>query len=81
MEALQLKAESTYKSAGNAEARSRTMLKHAEKLADPFDEEGEEGEEAIRPEYAPRGEEEGLQPLRLDVAPNHKEAALRYKFT
>jgi len=80
MEAQVLKADSALKSALNAESRSRTMMKHAEKLADPLDLEGEEGEEAIRPDYAARSEEEGVQPVRLDVAPNHRENALRYKF-
>ena len=81
MEALLLKADSTLKSASNAESRSRTMMKHAEKLADPLDIEGEEEPEAVPAGYAPGSEEERLQPMRLDVAPTHKENALRYKFT
>ena len=80
MEALILKADSTLKSASNAESRSRTMLRHAEKLSDPLDLEGEEVEEAVRPRDAQGGEEEGLQPLHLDVALSPKEIALRHKF-
>jgi len=81
MEALVMKADGALKGALNAESRSRTMLKHAEKLTDPLDLEGEEGEEAIRPDHAPRIEEEGVHDLRLVVAPNDKEKALRYKFS
>ncbi len=80
MEALQVKADSTLKSASNAESRSRTMLRHAEKLADPLDFEGEEIEAAVPAGHAPGGEEEGLQPVHLGVAPSHKELALRHKF-
>jgi len=81
MEALVMKAEGAQKAALNAESRSRTMMKHAEKLADPLGLEGEEVEEDVREGYAPGVEEEGMLPLRLDVAPTHKEIALRYKFS
>ena len=80
MQALVAKAEGTYQAANNAEARTRSMKKHYEKLADPFDIESPEGEEAVRQDDAARGEAERLQALRLDVAPNHKATALRYKF-
>lgn len=80
VEALLLRAEGKLQAASNAEARARTMKKHAEKLTDPFDIEGEEGEEAVPEGYAPRSEEEWVQPLRVGVAPNHKANALRYKF-
>jgi len=80
MEGALLKADSTLKAAANAESRQRTMVKHAEKLLDPLGEESEDDEEAIRGRDAPRGEEEGLQRMRVDVAPNYKENALRFKF-
>lgn len=80
MEAILQKADSTLKSASNAESRSRTMLRHAEKLTDPFGPEGEELEEALPEGDAPGSEEERVQPVRLDVAPTHKELALRHKF-
>lgn len=81
MEAILLKADSTLKSASNAESRSRTMMKHAEKLADPLDFESEVVEAAVPEGYAPGGEEEELQPLPLDVALTPKEFALRAKFS
>jgi len=81
MQALMIKADSTLKSAANAESRTRTMVKHYEKLADPLNLEGEEIEEGVRPVYAERSEEERLQPMHLDVAPNHKQNALRLKFS
>jgi len=80
MEAVLLKADSTLKSAANAESRSRTMMKHAEKLADPLDLEGEEVPDAVHGDYAYRGKEEGVQPMRANVAPTQKENALRHKF-
>jgi len=80
MEAMLLKSDSTLKSASNAESRSRTMLRHAEKLSDTLDLEGEDVEETVSPVHAPRGEEEGLQPVHLDVALSPKEIALRHKF-
>ena len=81
MTALLLKAESTLKSAANAESRSRTMMKHAEKLTGPFTENGEPLEEGIPPEYAVAGKEEGVPPVRVDVAPvSQKELAKRMKF-
>jgi len=80
MEAILLKADSTLKSASNAESRSRTMLRHAEKLSDPLGLEGEEVEETVPEGHVPRGEEERLQPVRVDVALSPKELALRAKF-
>jgi len=80
MEALILKADSTLKSASNAESRSRTMLRHAEKLSDPLDLEGEEGEDTVRSSDAPGGREEEVQALHLGLAPSRKEMALRAKF-
>ena len=81
MEAELQKASSTYKSAANAESRARTMENHAAKLTDPFTEDGESLEEGVPPEYAQVGEAEGMQPVRMDVAPvSQKELAKRMKF-
>jgi len=82
IEALLLKAESTYKSASNAEARSRTMLRHAEKIADPFAEEGEEEPDGIPSEHAPVRTSEEVQPVHPDMGVlTPKELALRMKFS
>jgi len=81
MAALVATATGKYEAANNAEARTRTMKKHYEKLADPFRDEGEEDPTALSPGDAPRGEAEEVHPLHLDVAPNPKAQALRYKFS
>ena len=80
IEASMLRADSTLKSAANAEARSRTMVRHAEKLVDPFSEEGDEV-----PETAPRGDDprveaEELLPVPVDLATNNKAEAMRAKW-
>ena len=81
MEAELQKASSTYKSASNAESRARTMERHAEKLTDPFAEEGEPIQAGIPPEYARISAEEEVPALRVDVAPrNSKTLAQRLKF-
>lgn len=80
MQAEMQKAESTYKAAANAESRSRTMLRHSEKLSDPLDLEGEEVQEALPGRHAPAGEEEGVPPLRLGVAGDNKAYLQRLKF-
>jgi len=80
MEAQLLKADSTLKSASNAESRSRTMLRHAEKHADPFAEEGEEVEAPVLGLDDPRIEEERLLPVPMDLASNNKAHALRAKW-
>ena len=81
MEAGFLKADSKYKAAAAAEARTRKQL---DKL-DLFDSEGEEGQEALQPHNAPGGEAEGVFPVHVDVAPDYrpsaKEYALRHKFS
>lgn len=80
-EGLVAKAQGKLSAANNAEARARTMEKHVERQLDPFAEEGEELPET-RSDDAARGTEEGVQPLRLDVAPvSPKEFALRAKFS
>jgi len=80
IEALVMKADGTLKAASNAESRSRTMIRHAEKLSDPFGEEGDGVGEDILPGDAPRGEAETVQPVHLAVAANSKEGRLRAKF-
>lgn len=80
IEATLLKADSTLKAASNAESRSRTMLRHAEKLSDPLGLEGEEEPDAISESHVPRSEEEGLLDVPLALAPTAKELALRAKF-
>lgn len=82
MEALVAKAEGTLQAALNAESRTRTMKKHYEKLADPFDIEGAEVPETVPAGDAPGSQEERLQAMRLDVAPVDKKNTLRkYKFS
>ncbi len=81
MEALLIKADSTYKSAANAESRARTMVKAYEKELDPFPENSEEIEEAdVLPGHARAGEVEEVQPLHLGLAANNKAHALRAKW-
>jgi len=81
MEALLVKADSTYKSASNAESRARTMERRNEKLADPFAEDGEALEEAAPRGYEPTSEEERMLDLPLALArPLGKTNALRSKF-
>lgn len=78
-----LKAEGKYKAANNSEARERQLKKSYESRIDQLDPDGEEAEEvgeAVRHLDAARGEEERLQALRLDVAPDHKANALRHKW-
>ncbi len=80
MEAQQLRSDSTLKSANNAEARARTMERHYDKFADPFADDSEEESSAISRRDGAVSEAEGLQPVHVDVAPNHKARALTLKF-
>jgi len=86
LEALVLKADSTLKSANNAEARTRTMKKSYESFADEGlgDRETEIAQEVLQhiPDgnAAPRGAEP-MPALHLDVAQNAKAGALRMKFS
>ena len=80
MEAMVLKADSTLKAAANAESRSRTMLRHAEKIADPFADEGDEVEAPVLRGDDPRVEEEPLLAMPVGLAPNNKAHALRAKW-
>ncbi len=73
-----MKADSKYKAAANAEARTRKQL---EKL-DPFDEEGEEGPEGISPLNAYLGPAETVPAMHQDMGLlSPKELALRMKFS
>jgi len=81
---LLLAAEGKRKAAMNAEARERVMKKSYETHVDPFDEAGDgpeapAGDPDIEHDVA-AGEAEGVQPLRLDVAPSGKALAVRRKF-
>lgn len=80
MEGIFLKADGKEKAARNAEARTRTMKRHAENLFDPFDPDSQEEPEAVRERHEPPGEAEGLQPVHLDMAPDHKAQALNRKW-
>jgi predicted nuclease with TOPRIM domain len=80
MDARLLRADSTLKSAANAESRSRTMLRHAEKLVDPFDDNSEEGEAPVRGFDDPRSEENQVFQVPVGLAPNNKAEALRAKW-
>jgi len=78
-----LKAEGKLKAASNAEARERQLKKSYENRTDPLNPDGEEegdSREAFLADDAERSEEERLQALRLDVAPNRKANALRHKW-
>jgi len=79
--ALILKADSTYKSASNAESRARTMVRAYEKELDPFPEDGDEAErEVVREEHVEGGGENGVQAMYPYVAPSPKALALRAKW-
>jgi len=83
-EGLLLKAEGKMRAANNAEARERANRKSYEHLIDPLAEVGEQPEETGRD--VPRGndveasETEGMQPVRVAVAPTNKQIAQRAKF-
>lgn len=82
IEALLIKADSTYKSASNAESRARTMVRAYEKELDPFPEDSEEIQEpAVLPDHARPGEVEEVQPMHMDLAPGSKAYALRAKWS
>jgi len=81
MEALVLKADSTLKASSNAESRSRTMLRHADKLADPFADDSDEVEALDPPRHVENGEAEEVQVLSVGLERNSKAHALRAKWT
>jgi hypothetical protein len=80
IEGLLLKAEGKLKAAANAEARERSLKASYEKLADPFDDDSDEVERELPEGYAPASQTEELQPMYVDMAPNHKAAAINRKF-
>lgn len=80
VEGMLLKAEGKLKAANNAENRERTMRKSYESFLDPLDEDREPEPEALPDGYAPVGQDQRLQPVRVDVAPTYKELALSRKF-
>jgi len=80
VEGVLAKAEGKLKAAANAEARERTMRKSYDADLDPFAAPGDEIEAILPVSDAPAGEEEEVQPVRLDVAPDYKTIALRRKF-
>jgi len=80
VEGMLMKAEGKLQASNNAENRTRTMKKSYESLLDPLDLDSEEEPEALPQRYAPIGEEEGLQPVRVDVAPTFRQIALSRKF-
>lgn len=84
MEAMVLKADSTHRSAQNAESRARTMQKNYEKHFDPFDPDSVEDEDergrGTRAVNGESGEEEGLLPLPMDLERNPKAYAVRAKW-
>jgi len=80
VEALVLKAESSFRSASNAESRARTMERHVEKQLGPFAEESEEEPESVPAGDGAGGEEEWVQPLPVAVEADPKARARRLKF-
>lgn len=85
IQALLLKAGGTLQAANNAESRSRTMLRHAEKFSAEFD---SDGEGAFPPEgyelpqgNADFGQQEAVQAMPVGVAITGKENAMRRKFS
>jgi len=80
IDAYLLKADSTLRSANNAESRARTMRKHDQSNADPFGDDREEVEAPVPEGYAPIGPEEELQPVHVGVEASPKEQRLRAKF-
>ena len=78
-----LKAEGKLKAANNSEARERQLKKSYDIRTDPLYQDGEEpeaGGDTVPVLDAAGGEAERMQALRLDVAPNHRETALRRKW-
>jgi len=81
IEGVLLKAEGKLAASNNAEARTRTMKRHAERLADPLDIDGE-GEPAAVPSGDVEGSEEGEMPaVYRPLAPiDSKQNAMNAKF-
>lgn len=82
-EGILLKADGKLKAAANAEARERQLKKSYERQLDPLNPDGEEGPDhgtLVLDTDAPRGQAEGLQPVRVGLAPNTKAHAVRAKW-
>lgn len=82
MHGLVLKAGGKLQAANNAEARERVLKRSYEKNLDAFDLDSEEGagEKGVLPIHVEASEGERLSPVRLDVAPNNKTAAITAKW-
>lgn len=82
-EGILLKADGKLKAAANAEARERQLKKSYERQFDPLNPESEEGPNhgtIVLDTDAPRGEAQGMQPVRLGVETNTKAHAVRAKW-
>ena len=78
-----LEAKGKLKASLSSEARERHMRKQSERDIDAFSEDGEEVAEAgraVQPNDVEAGEAEGVSPMRLDVAPGPKAAAVAAKW-
>lgn len=83
VEGILLKAEGKLKAASNAEARERQLKRSYEShLLDPIVSDSQEGTEEGRvlPVDVAGSQEEGMQPLRVGLAPNSKAHAVRAKW-
>jgi len=80
IEADVLKAQGKLQAANNAEARARTMGRHAERFLMDGDPEGQEGSEAVRAGDDAPGAAEGVYPLPVGLETDPKQIALRHKF-
>ena len=85
LEAQLVKAESKYKSARNAEERSRTMAKQNEETGEGSEDGMAEIQEALQQiqlqnQHVEGRKENGVQQLRPNLGSNAKATALRAKF-
>ncbi len=78
-----LKAEGKLKAANNSEARERQLKRSYESQTEALTLIGEDPEtpgDPVRADHVEPGEAERVPAVRLDVAPNDKQAALRRKW-
>jgi len=84
MEAMMLKADSTHRSAQNAESRARTMQKNYERHFDPFDPDSAEDEAeapgAVRADNGEIGPTQEMYDVSVDLERNTKAHAVRAKW-
>jgi len=85
MDAQLIKADSKYKSARNAEERSRTMAKQNEETGEGSEDGMAEIQEALQQiqlqnQHVEGSQENGVQQLRPNLGSNAKATALRAKF-